>query len=318
MMTSITNYIHTFGLIEAFGSRNAFSYLTSQGIASLADKSHEWVRQTLHRADVSISDRASSRKTLVSSLLKMEIDSVKDEDSSKPNLATTFALSTGAIRRCVECYLRTGNAAEAVVRLRASQSIQSKVLSILLELDIVPQLETTDPVKDIAKIKSIFTSNSNPKKKDIRVGERSIDSVAVDSLLKNIRKENKKKTSELDTVWNLILSGADPRNHIVRCKSKEEFVILAAGLREILKESMPLHEAVVVIGENIEIVNVRSELETIEGIAGIKVIERSYPLVRDALPIAVGVLSTGGQLRLSSVLLAAIVRHLLQRLPKNA
>lgn len=319
MMTSITNYIHTFGLIEPFGSRNAFSYLTSQGIASIADKSHEWVRQTLHRANVSISDRASSRNTLVSALSTLKIDSVVDEDSSQPNLATTFALSTGAIRRCVECYLRTGNAAEAVLRLRASQSIQKNVLSMLLELDIVPLLEKTDPAKDIAKTKSIFTSTSNPQKKDIRVGERSIDSVSVNSLLKNIRKENKKQNSELDTAWNLILSGADPKNHLIRCKSKEEFLILAKGLSQILKESMPQHEAVVVIGENIEIVNVRSELETIEDIEGIKVIKRSLPLARDALPIALGVMmSTGGQLRLTSVLLAAIVRHILQKLFKNA
>ncbi len=307
LQTSLTTYIHTVGMVEPLASRRAFACLTSVGIAALSGRSPEWVRQAIHRASMSRFDIAGPRAAIVNALAPTEIEHTNRPEGPMPPVKR-FRVSIGAVRRCSEDYFRSGKIELAMVRLHATPGAKEVIQRALIELPLTVHAGERPRKRRSGDQQSpLLLSAPRVIPREQWIGDKSIDGMALDAIVERARCLGKTQLHNEMPIWEAILSGADPEGRVIRCASLEDLRLVATGLTTVLRAAMPHHEVVVVApGEGIAD-RIGPELGRHE-LGYLKIINRPLPpFLGSVLPVGLGVQSKGGQLRLATILLAAVV-----------
>ncbi|HEY2346799.1 MAG TPA: hypothetical protein VGH80_13140 [Xanthomonadaceae bacterium] len=303
MRTSITTYVHTINLIEPTASRAAMTKLTSKGVGSLADRSDEWVRQTASRSGLSMKDASAFRKVLVKALAAGKAEQASAERPAGSAAVYLSRVRHGALARGVECYFRSGELDGAVQRMGLSPTAARLARSTLEGLGIQPTSRIPRETRS-----TLLGSNQGSVRQAFDLRDRMIDASALEALLATMRVDGRRKDTATTTPWELILGGADVRDQVIRCRTPGEIVQVFDGMSRLAASAFPSHRAVLVVPTGTEAATIENDIRA-GGLrlAKAEVVERNLAGPRSGfLPLAVSLQSQGRQIRLSTLLVAAV------------
>jgi hypothetical protein len=306
LRTSLTTYIHTVNLIEPMASRFAMKTLTSKGLARLCGRKEEWVRQIAFRAGVSMADSPGLRSALGNALVSgLDPSMTIDTSSSEPAGSSSVAVSPGAVARCAECFFRSGNLEEAIARLGASAAACEVARRTLMELPVRPSALLPG---ESGAARTLLGTPTQGQLQPFDLKDRILDRDGLGKLLARMRRVGKKLAPKEGAVWDLILRGADTREQVIRCMTSAEIVNAYAGLSDLAKDAFPSRKAVLIVPPHTGKSVIEREIRSMPILEKALIIERPLkkPLDR-SLPVAVGLRSEGGQIRLATLVFAASV-----------
>jgi hypothetical protein len=307
MRTSTTTYVHTTNLIEPMASREAMAALTSRGLGTLAGRSEDWIRQTACRSGLGMQDNSGLRKVLTRALIVRSGPISPADIPAEPMFIPVNRLGPTAIARGVECYFRSGDMDESVRRMGLSSAADVMARNLLDGLAFQPSARLPS---DSQSGVSLLEAQTSSLRQAFDLRDRMLDTDGLSALLATMRVDRKRKTPRNAVVWELLLRGADTRDAIVRCRTSDEIVQLFHGLSRLTETALPSHRIVLVVPDATDDHLIERDIRVGLRLAEAGVVVRALAKPRAGwLPMGVALKSAGGQIRVATLLVAAVSWH---------